>query len=399
MIVVNGSMSVPEEHSMTAPLAKDIEKAALPIAEATGLPNWFYTSPEAIREEKRRIFSPNWVGIGFAKDVPEPGDVMPVEFLGDPFILSHGRDGTIRVFHNACRHRGVKLVQEAGKTTGLIRCPYHAWCYSTEGQLKQTPHVGGPGVHQHAAIDKDKLGLVEVRSHTYLDVVFINLSGDAAPFETHFAGVLERWREYAKPVHHAGGESSFRLEVNTNWKLAVENYCESYHLPFIHPGLNEVSKLEDHANILSEGPFSGQLTRAFTQSVDEHGRSFTAFEGLSERWNCEAEYLSLYPNVLMGVHKDHTFAILLEPVSEGKTLEHVEIYYASSDMADETWLEMREQNAAFWKNVFSEDIGVVEAMHLGRMADGFDGGHFSPVMDESTHHFHRWIAGQFCKSA
>jgi hypothetical protein len=41
----------------------------------------------------------------------------------------------------------------------------------------------------------------------------------------------------------------------------------------------------------------------------------------------------------------------------------------------------------------------VEAMHLGRMADGFDGGHFSPVMDESTHHFHRWIAGQFCKSA
>ena len=207
---------------MNAPLKKDIEKASLPIEQASGLPNWFYTSPNAISEEKQKIFEPNWVGIGFAKDVPEPGDVKPVEFLGDPFIITHGRDGLIRVFHNACRHRGVKLVQEQGKTTGLLRCPYHAWCYSTEGKLKQTPHIGGPGIHSHPSIDKSELGLIEVRSHTYLDVVFINISGDAAPFEEHFAAALERWSEYNKPVYHGGEDSSFKLSVETNWKLAVE---------------------------------------------------------------------------------------------------------------------------------------------------------------------------------
>ena len=204
-------------------LKTEIANAALPIEKATGMPNWFYTSPEAILEEKRKIFSPNWVGIGFGKDVPEPGDVKPVEFLGDPFIISHGRDGQIRVFHNACRHRGVKLVQEAGKTTGLLRCPYHAWCYSTEGALKQTPYVGGPGIHEHETIDKSQLGLVEVRSHTHLDVVFVNISGDAEPFEVYFKDILERWKEFDKPIYHGGEESSFKLQVETNWKLAVEN--------------------------------------------------------------------------------------------------------------------------------------------------------------------------------
>ncbi|MEO1143638.1 MAG: RHO alpha subunit C-terminal catalytic domain-containing protein, partial [Pseudomonadota bacterium] len=129
----------------------------------------------------------------------------------------------------------------------------------------------------------------------------------------------------------------------------------------------------------------------------DNGKNFAFFDDLSERWNKEAEYLAFYPNVLLGVHKDHTFGIILEPQSAQQTLEHVEIYYASQDAIEEPCEHMRETNASFWKNVFSEDIGVCEAMQEGRKADGFDGGHFSPVMDESTHHFHGWIARQLLK--
>jgi len=380
---------------MNIPLSKAIEKAALPIDEATGLPNWLYTSHDGLSREKASVFFNNWTGIGFAKDVPEPGDVMPVDLLDDPLIISHGRDGKIRVFHNACRHRGVKLVEEPGKTTGLLRCPYHAWCYSTEGKLKQTPHVGGPGVHEHPSINKENLGLIEVRCHVFLDVVFIDRSGQAPAFEETYCEMFERWGEYAgQTLNHSSEDSFFTLDVNCNWKLAVENYCESYHLPFVHPGLNEVSKLEDHANILSTGPFSGQLTRAFTRMADENGRTFSAFEGLSRRWDREAEYLSIYPNVLMGVHKDCVFAIILEPINERHTREHVSIYYASKSDMGEEYAQMRKSASTFWKSVFMEDIGVVQAMQVGRHADGFDGGHFSPVMDESTHHFHQWVAGQ-----
>lgn len=372
-----------------------LRAAMAEIGQARGIPNWLYVSTDALEAEKEALFAPGWAGVGFTKDVPENGDLFPVMFLGEPLLLARDNKGSVRVFQNVCRHRGVILVEKARKTTGLIRCPYHAWCYSLKGELKQTPHAGGPGIHEHAAIDKSGLGLIEIRSHVFLGVVFVNLSGEAASFEEHFATMLKRWREFDRPLHHGGADSAFRLCVNTNWKLAVENYCESYHLPFVHPGLNSYSRLEDHEDILGDGPWSGQLTRVYNAQPNPNGKSFVPFSDLSSRWNSNAEYLAIYPNVLLGVHKDHTFAIILEPVSQESTVEHVAIFYASSETAGEDWEQMRVRNTQLWKEVFMEDIAVVEGMQKGRSASGFDGGHFSPVMDRATHHFHQWVAGQF----
>jgi len=231
-----------------------------------------------------------------------------------------------------------------------------------------------------------------------MGVVFVNLSGDAQPFEKEFETLLKRWKDFDLPIHHGGPGSSFKLELDTNWKLAVENYCESYHLPFVHPTLNEYSKLEDHENILGEGPWSGQLTHAYNSPLDDHGKGFQKFENLPDRWSKSAEYMAVYPNVLLGVHNDHTYAIVIEPIAPGKSKEHVEIYYSSPQSTDDEWTRLRQANTGFWTEVFKEDIGVVEAMQKGRKASGFDGGHFSPVMDEATHHFHSWISGQLTRN-
>ena len=128
---------------------------------------------------------------------------------------------------------------------------------------------------------------------------------------------------------HGGEEASFELEVNTNWKLAVENYCESYHLPWIHPGLNTYSKLEDHYHIEERDLYSGQGSLVYRQLRSEKDEVFPDFEGLSEKWDTGAEYIAVYPNVLLGVHRDHTFALVLEPVALDKTVEHIELYYLS----------------------------------------------------------------------
>jgi phenylpropionate dioxygenase-like ring-hydroxylating dioxygenase large terminal subunit len=371
---------------------KALAGAARKIAKATGLPNWLYADPAALAREKQALFAAGWAGAGFAHDVPDPGDVKPVTLLGEPLLLARDMDGGLRVFQNACRHRGVALVERARATTGLLRCPYHAWCYDLKGRLRQTPHAGGPGIHEHPDLKKDRLGLVEIRSHEWLGVVFVNLSGKAASFAGHFAGLAKRWADFDKPVHFGGTDSEFSLDLRSNWKLAVENYCESYHLPFVHPGLNSYSRLEDHENILGKGPWSGQLTRVYNPQPDATGRRFAEFPGLPKRWDRNAEYLALYPNVLLGVHKDHTFAILLDPQAGDRTIERIAIFYASPDMQGASWSAMRQRNAQMWKDVFVEDIGVVEAMQVGRGASAFDGGHFSPVMDEATHHFHVWAA-------
>lgn len=367
-----------------------LEDVQAPIERARGLPNAHYTDPATIAEETRAVLADTWAGLAVGADVPAPGDAVPISFLGQPLLLLRDEAGQVRVFQNICRHRGMILVSAPRRIEGAIRCPYHSWCYAKDGRLVATPHVGGPGQNSHAGIDRATLGLIEVRSHVWRDVVFVNLSGDAPGFAEGHGDVIARWAEFDRPLHHGGEDSRFTLDVATNWKLAVENYCESYHLPWVHPGLNSYSRLEDHYHIEAPGRFSGQGTHVYRQLTDEAGRSFPDFEGLSPKWDTGAEYISLFPNVLFGVHRDHAYSIVLEPVDHMRTREHVNIYYARPD----TDPALRARNAEQWRAVFEEDIFVVEGMQAGRAAPGFDGGRFSPAMDGPTHLFHAWVAGR-----
>ena len=361
------------------------------IEQARGLPNRFYTDAPLFEEEKRRIFANGWSGIGFAADVPEPGCVLPIDFLGTPLLAVRDSDNHLRVFQNVCRHRGMILVQEKARLSKLIRCPYHSWSYDFSGKLRATPHVGGSGKHEHPAICKADLGLHEVRSREFRGVIFVNLSGEAKPFEEHAKTLMTRWQDFDKPLHSCGEAGSLSWQVACNWKLVVENYCESYHLPFIHPSLNRYSRLEDHYHIEHPGQFSGQGSRVYAPILTEDGRRLPDFPGVGNAWATKGEYIALFPNVLFGVHRDHAFAMLLQPLDCGRTVERLELFYAE-DIQDD---ELLSSNKELWRTVFSEDVMVVEGMQRGRHCAAFDGGKFSPVMDGPTHVFHDWVAGHF----
>jgi len=376
-------------------MAKDIPAADLaavrrPIETARGLPNGHYTDPALWEAERTALLTSTWAALDVASAVPQPGDAKPLTFLGIPLLLMRGRDGLVRVFQNVCRHRGMILVAEARRIEGAIRCPYHSWCYAHDGRLVATPHVGGPGQNRHPQMDPDTLGLIEVPSHVWFDTVFINLDGTADPFETVHHTLLARWPDVTPHLHHGGAVGSFKLEVRANWKLAVENYCESYHLPWVHPGLNSYSRLEDHYNISQPQAFSGQGTLKYGRLQGADGAMFPDFPNLDARFDDGAEYVALYPNVLLGLQRDHAFVIVLEPVAQDRTREHIHLYYATPS-PDEA---LAQRNAAQWKEVFEEDIFVVEGMQAGRRAPAYDGGRFSPAMDGPTHCFHDWVAGR-----
>jgi phenylpropionate dioxygenase-like ring-hydroxylating dioxygenase large terminal subunit len=362
------------------------------VNTAKGLPNAHYIDPDMFETEKKAVLFANWAGIGFGKDIPETGDAMPVDFMGMPLLMVRDQNGEIGVFQNTCRHRGMILVDAPQKIKGAIRCPYHSWAYTLQGDLRTAPHVGGVGKGEHEDINFDELGLIRFAAHVWRDVVFVNIDGTAAPFEEVHADLIARWKDFDQPMYHGGATSSFKLEVASNWKLAVENYCESYHLPWVHPDLNTISRLEDHYNIEVPGQYSGQGSYCYQQLKSEDGTSFPAFDKLSEFWDTGAEYVAIFPNVLLGAHCDHTYAILLEPKGLNKTCEHVEIYYARPPQETEDLEPLRIQNAAQWKAVFEEDIFVVEGMQRGRHGTFFDGGRFSPAMDGPTHCFHHWVA-------
>ncbi len=379
-----------------------LDKARLPIDEAGGLPNPCYTDAHYFALERTRLFDQGWACIGFGKDIPEIGDALPIDHLGTPLLALRDKDGAVSVFHNVCSHRGMVLVEEPTRIRSVIRCPYHSWCYGLDGALKATPHVGGPGHNAHSAVDRTKLGLRSVRSAVWFDLIFVDLSGEAPDFETFIRPLSERWSVFDQDeLKHAGADGSFKLEINCNWKLAVENYCESYHLPWVHPGLNSYSKLEDHDNIIEPGLHSGQGTRVYNPSLSDDGRRFPDFRSLVESpkviagvWQTRAEYVALYPNVLLGIHRDHFFAIRIEPHGPDRITEHVEIYFAGERALGDDFADLREKLKVMWQEVFEEDVFVVEGMQRGRASPAFSGGVFSPVMDEATHAFHQWVAGR-----
>ena len=368
----------------------DLSRVKEPLGTANGLPNAHYIDPAVFAEERDALLFGQWAGLAVAADVPEAGDAKPITFMGMPLLLLRDRNDQVRVFQNTCRHRGMILVEEPRKIEGAIRCPYHSWCYSTEGKLVSTPHVGGPGRNTHPDVDRATLGLIEIRSHIWRDVVWVNVDGQAPEFEVAMKPVMDRWAKFERPLYHGGADSKFVLSVKSNWKLAVENYCESYHLPWVHPGLNSYSRLEDHYNIEEYGAYSGQGTLVYRQLEGTNGAKFTDFEGLDAKWDTAAEYISVYPNVLLRMHRDHAFAIVLVPKGPEETEENIHLYYATP----ETNAELRAKNTEQWKVVFEEDIFVVEGMQRGRHGVNFDGGRFSPAMDGPTHCFHDWVAGK-----
>jgi len=365
-----------------------------PIDEARGLPNAHYISPEMYALEREHIFFKNWSAIAFASDAPNANDVFPVDFLGMPLLLVRTKSGTLNVFQNTCRHRGMILIDKPCHLKGPIRCPYHSWSYDHEGALVRTPYVGGVGFDTHKDVNSNELGLFKIRSHIWQGVIFVDVSGIALDFEEAHANLIARWQEFDKPYHLGGAFSQFDMTLATNWKLAVENFCESYHLPWVHPELNEISKIDDHYNIDSYPEYAGQGSSVYRQLISSDGNKFPDFEGVSAKWDTQSEYVAFFPNVLLGVHRDHSYAMLLMPQGPEQTLERVALFYADENINTPKWQDMLKRNAQIWRDVFAEDVSVVEGMQRGRHGPLFDGGKFSPVMDVPTHVFHKWVASQ-----
>ena len=368
------------------------------IEKAHGLPNECYLEGEYTAIERKKLFEDRWVAVGVASSLPNPGDAKPFDLLGIPLIILRDKDNKIRVFHNVCSHRGYKLLHKACRLKNVIRCPYHSWSYDLKGDLVATPHLGGINQHEHEDFEKSKSNLKEVRSAIWIDLIMVNISNNEVSFEEYIKTLEDRWSEFwtkedQQMIYHANDYGYFLLKAKCNWKFAVENYCESYHLPFVHPGLNSYSKIDDHYHIQGlPNRFAGQGTVVYNPRF-ENDEEFPTFPGWNKKKERYAEYVALFPNVMLGIHKDHYYAYWLEPISHNYTKEHMEVYYVGEEAAlSNKYKSLREQNYKQWHSIQSEDLMIIEGMQEGRNSPVYNGGNFSPVLDNPTHHFHKWVA-------
>ncbi len=383
----------------TAVSADNLAAVERPAATACGLPNATYTDPQFHSFEREQVLGKTWAALAFCADHDRTGTVTPVDFMGLPLLIVCNQQGDLGVFHNVCSHRGMRLVNATKHTNGLLVCPYHAWTYDLTGNLKATPHIDGVGNHQMAGFCREKHGLKAVRSHCWMGILFINLSGEAAEFNEHIAPLAARYAPYLggdgeRLLAQSQSDTGLSFEAQCNWKLAVENYCEAYHLPWIHPSLNSYSPLERHYHVIISADFAGQGSDTFNPILAGDTPLPTLPCWPKEQLKI-AEYPTFYPNLLLGFQVNHFYGVIIHPLANDRIREEVRFFYVGDGASAEQHLRNRQSNLKAWRKVFSEDIDAIEGMQQGRKSPGFQGGVFSPTMDALTHHFHQWVARKY----
>lgn len=388
--------------NQTRDLLMAMGATAAPLGKARGLPNDTYLSEDLFKFEREHVLGRSWAAIGFGSEVAGPGFVKPVEFMEAPLLMVRDKHNALRVFHNVCSHRGMLLVHEKSQLRTVIRCPYHSWSYGFDGELLATPHVGGIDQNECAGFDQANHGLRPVRFALWMDIVFVNLSGDAESFEDFIAPLEERWHPFLNGQHRgdvmpAATGSTLELSIACNWKLAIENYCEAYHLPWVHSDLNQYSPLDQHFNITDGENMSGQGTHIY-ELADSAGITLPTISGWPDEKLKYAEYISLYPNALLGLQADHFFAVVVLPKAAARSLEKLQISYIGDGVSSDGYASCRSKVLDSWDKVFCEDVFAVEGLQTGRNSPGFDGGILTPVQDVPTHHFHSWVARRYAQA-
>ena len=343
---------------------------------AQGLPPSAYRNEEIWQVECRTVLWKNWVCVGFSHELKATGDAFPITIADQPLLLVRNQNNEIKAFHNVCRHRCLTLV-EAPKNVGkLIKCPYHAWAYDLNGQLKAAPHFGGSDIHGSEGFEPKENSLVPVRTHVCHDWIFVNLSGDAPEFEEYAAPLIKRLEaldfDKVKPI----GTLDFG-EIDTNWKLIMENFIEPYHVQFVHSATT-AQPLEDHYTII-DGNCIGS------------GVDLKEEIGTVKSLGVSSIYLTLFPNFIVGRYiPDQLGAYLNIPVSPGKMRQKRVLYTTEGQVLSEKEIDGLK---SLWWNVHKEDHEMVERMYQGRISDvAKNGGVLSPVWEDSVRAFQEKIA-------
>jgi choline monooxygenase len=336
-----------------------------------GLPNAAFTSDDFLALENERLFKRNWVFVAHGRDVPNAGDIKPLDVGGLPLLLVRNVAGEVNVFHNACRHRGRKLVETERKAQRNLVCPYHRWAYDLDGALQATPHFGGFKEHSTIGFDPADFGLLAVRCVEWHHWILVNLDGSAPPFEDYVKPLRERVDNWPFRASGAGLDTLkhvSRIDFGTiegNWKIVVENFIEPYHVAYVHSESCAGQPLEAH-HAYHDGALVGSEVR-----LDGWRPGGEGAQGKTESLNASALYMVLFPNFALGLYGDSVISILALPDGPSRTREQFDVYVWD-------YVEPTPELVAGWvdlnKRINAEDISMIEAMQKGLASPAMSGG-------------------------
>ena len=292
--------------------------------------NWYF-EPEILHREQEAIFRRAWQYVGHLGQVAGPGTYFASRAGDVPVVVTRARDGELRAFLNVCRHRG-SVVADGEGARETLQCPYHAWTYGLDGGLRAAPR-------SDETAPREELGLLPLRVGAWGPFVFVNPSPEGESLE-------ETLGELRDTLSFDGLEFHHRVEyaLESNWKVACENYLECYHCAVAHPGFSAVVDVSPGEYVLQRHRWhSSQLL---------HARGNGA----------RGEFHFLWPNLKVNVYPGRPNLSIGPVWPEGPERSRGFLDYFFAPGEDESWihdlLELDDQ-------VGREDTALVERVQRG----------------------------------
>jgi phenylpropionate dioxygenase-like ring-hydroxylating dioxygenase large terminal subunit len=335
--------------------------------------------------ERDRVYRKIWLKIGRVEQIPNAGDyfVRDIAVCGLSIIVARSADGRIRAFHNVCRHRGNKLVQNSCKhaSARTFRCNFHGWTYANDGRLAAVPDEA-----MFYDLDKTRLGLETISLETWGGFIFINLDPER---KENLAAFLAEMRDHLGGFQFSSYPSVYGYQtiLNANWKICLDAFSEAYHFLFVH------KDSVGHANINKENPMShplsvnlyarhrsaaiaGNPTHIPAKTAKLAGQfgltSMARGQGMNtlppqinpdRRADFNLDLNVIFPNFIIHVRPGEYFTHQFWPLSHDRTLWEGMSYMPTATKASERFSQA--YSHLMRRNVWLEDTSTIEATQIG----------------------------------
>jgi len=358
-----------------------------------------YRSEQFFAEEQRELFSKSWVAVAARDEVAQPGQVVVRSVGGRSIVVTMNQMRQVRAFLNVCRHRGSRLVRDdCTLKAGRFRCPYHAWAYDLDGRCIGTPLFEGSDIPEDMraafdmggvkAFDKADYSLFEVRTDTWGPLILVSLDPDVMALDDWVGDLegrvggysLESWKVQARKDY----------DIGANWKLIAENFMEYYHLPWVHPELAKVSRIQDHYRYQGPGMYTGMTTTPISGD-NPAWLALPPNESVTGPDLNAGRFMLLFPNAALSILPNHCFLMIMEPMSHGRTYERCYILTHPSTVEPTGAPEALQDLLVFWDEVNLEDVAIVEDVQAGLSTPEYQGGRMCYRFEEPVHRFQNMV--------
>jgi phenylpropionate dioxygenase-like ring-hydroxylating dioxygenase large terminal subunit len=185
-----------------------------------------YFGAEQHRREIELLFLPAWHLVGTKTDLPRDGDFRTMDIVGQPVQIRNSK-GEYHAFLNVCSHRNCLLTHEECGNSPTLRCQYHGWEYEASGRTRKIPDAGC-----FSPFDRERARLYKFRLETCGELLYVSLVEDGPSLREFLGPYFAIAEQRFQPPWRQNW--AWQYDYPCNWKLAIENTLESYHLPCLH---------------------------------------------------------------------------------------------------------------------------------------------------------------------